>query len=931
MPSLLTSYAPTSHHPTNTNVSPSSSPPPTASGSDPDPPFIPVAPRRRGAQKGDQLTPSTSISSTGSVITASSSTALSSDIAEVDVRRLKYATPNPYSIPLPTDHIPSTPTSLSSSRPSGQADPPSTSAHVPTTDGKKSSPVTSWSSAHAGSNKPVSPSLSLPTPSLRSPPSTLTPSGDEMEEDERNEKEREEEEGEEQPDTAMRTTSASKRSQTSIRTSKQSSPLSHAQHSTPGAPAQVIEIGKGDDEEDEDNVGKRQRKTSPPSSKPSTSPCFHSQPSSYTMAIANSKLTEEVQQLRLDNHHQEQIIIQLRKQMATLTRSLQQQGIGTSPQQNAPSNAQPPAAAQPAAPSLSVLPQPSLVSAASTALVTSSALPAAVMPPAVPSAAAAPKHKTNHVARRHTVEPSEKMLHAASIPTHSETDFIVAVHYAPLSYGKMSRRVHFPDFQHRPVEHGIQVGNQLQRQDGLQVTVPRIPNILLDCLHMSSTALEQKMAALQSQESHEYIYLHNILQSRQNGDQYDLLQHTFSDAECVNSWAKILAPTTQAYKQNRNSDGTRVTIRLSFAHPMIMEAALSTIAAHADRIKETIQSNAGRSQSPTPSTTSTVSMAVSEDEEEKRSRPAHAASSPSSTTLSIGALHSSIVISPYHFHYICTSVSNWPRQHPYELCGGDEQLHAFFHLHAPDLHLITRKEYGTTSSTTMVIGQRHHLHQLLHLQGKVSEEHGISYPLSLQLEVKMMGAQTCTHCWKPGHGARQCPHLPNAPKPISPTSSVHACRECYAFGHHEAACRSTGLVTCHLCKVPGHATGNCQHFKPTTSSLKSFLALAPTPTTCQSAKSSSQQRPAAGEILSAAHHAASSPWTLPFAPPDPATAPQSSPSSVPPSSPPSPPSPSTTATYITQQQLDLALAAINASLQLIMARLPPLSSPQVTQ
>lgn len=263
MPSLLTSYAPTSHHPTNTNVSPSSSPPPTASGSDPDPPFIPVAPRRRGAQKGDQLTPSTSISSTGSVITASSSTALSSDIAEVDVRRLKYATPNPYSIPLPTDHIPSTPTSLSSSRPSGQADPPSTFAHVPTTDGKKSSPVTSWSSAHAGSNKPVSPSLSLPTPSLRSPPSTLTPSGDEMEEDERNEKEREEEEGEEQPDTAMRTTSASKRSQTSIRTSKQS-PLSHAQHSTPGAPAQVIEIGKGDDEEDEDNVGKRQRKTSPP-------------------------------------------------------------------------------------------------------------------------------------------------------------------------------------------------------------------------------------------------------------------------------------------------------------------------------------------------------------------------------------------------------------------------------------------------------------------------------------------------------------------------------------------------------------------------------------------------------------------------------------------------------------------------------------------
>lgn len=649
------------------------------------------------------------------------------------------------------------------------------------------------------------------------------------------------------------------------------------------------------------------------------------------MAIANSKLTEEVQQLRLDNHHQEQIIIQLRDQMATLTRSLQQQGIRTSPQQNSPSNAQPPAAAQPAAPSLRVLPQPSPVSAVSTAPVTSSALPVAVLPPSGPSAAAAPKHKIHHALRRHTVEPSEKMLHAASIPTHSESDFIIAVQYAPLSYGKMSRRVHFSDFQHRPVEHGIQVGNQLQRQDGLQVAVPRIPNILLDCLHLNSTALEQKMAALQSQESREYTYLRNILQSRQNGDQYDLLQHPFSDAECVDSWAKILAPTTQAYKQNRNSDGTRVTIRLSFAHPMIMEAARSTFAAHADHIKETIQSNTGRSHSRTPSTTSTVSMAVSEDEEEKESRPAHAASSPCPPSLSIGALHSSIIISTYRFHYICTSVSNWPRQHPYELCGGDEQLHAFFHLHAPDLHLTTKKEYGTTSSTTMVIGQRHHLHQLLHLQGKVSEEHGISYPLSLQLEVKMMGAQTCTHCWQPGHGARRCPHLPNAPNPISPTSPVHACRECYAFGHHEAACRSTGPVTCHLCKLPGHTTGNCQHFKPVSRLLKAFLAPPSTPTASQSSSSSPQQRLAAGQILSAAHHAASSPWALPPAPPAPATAPQSSPSSIFPSSPPPLPFPSSTAAYITQQQLDLALAAINASLQLIMARLPPLSSPQATQ
>lgn len=275
MPSLLTSFAPTSHHPTNTNVSPSSSPSPTASGNDPDPPFIPVAPRRKGAQQGDKAdhsNPFTSISSTGSAIAAPSSTALSSDIAETDVRGLKFATPNPYSIPPPTDHTHSTPIRLSSSRPSSQADPPSTSHHVPTTNRKKSSPVPSWSSAHAGPNKPISPSLSFHTPSPRSPSSTLTPTGDEMEEDERNEMEREEEGGQEQSDIPMRTTSASKRSQAYIRISKQSPPLAHAQHSTPGAPVQVIEIGKGDDDEDGDNVGKRQRKTSPP---PPSHPPLH--------------------------------------------------------------------------------------------------------------------------------------------------------------------------------------------------------------------------------------------------------------------------------------------------------------------------------------------------------------------------------------------------------------------------------------------------------------------------------------------------------------------------------------------------------------------------------------------------------------------------------------------------------------------------------
>ena len=267
--------------------------------------------------------------------------------------------------------------------------------------------------------------------------------------------------------------------------------------------------------------------------------------------------------------------------------------------------------------------------------------------------------------------------------------------------------------------------------------------------------------------------------------------------------------------------------------------------------------------------------------------------------LSRCARNSTITVTPCRTRYICCSVSNWPREHPSELCGGNDQLDAFLRIHAPDLHIITTEQYGSTNPATTVLCQQQHLPQLLNLRGKTSPEHGISTPLNLHCDVQLMGTQTCTFCWSPGHGAHRCPHRASATSPVLPTSHLPACRHCYPFAHHASACRETTTVTCKLCEVQGHATHACSHFKPSKRSLIDFLK----PRTAPGAQSSSQ---VAAPILSATQLSSQMAW-------------QRGSDSVVTSTPSSPTTP-----YVTPEQLQQALAPLTQALQEIMFRLSPL-------
>jgi len=177
---------------------------------------------------------------------------------------------------------------------------------------------------------------------------------------------------------------------------------------------------------------------------------------------------------------------------------------------------------------------------------------------------------------------------------------------------------------------------------------------------------------------------------------------------------------------------------------------------------------------------------------------------------------------------------------------------AFLRLQAPDLNIVTTELFGSTDPSTIVICEPQHLPQLLKLQGKTSPEHGISTPLNLHCDVQLMGLQTCTFCWSPGHGSTRCPHRTTAANPIAPTSHQPACRFCYSFSHHAAACRETSPVTCKLCEKQGHATHDCAHFKPRKQSLAAYLKL-------RSPQKPNQSQSVAPPILNVAQRASAQP------------------------------------------------------------------------
>jgi hypothetical protein len=455
--------------------------------------------------------------------------------------------------------------------------------------------------------------------------------------------------------------------------------------------------------------------------------------------------------------------------------------------------------------------------------------------------------------RQRTVEPSDSMLQLASLPGVSSTDLIISVEYAPPSAGYMKRRIFFPNHVTSPKDLCITVGSALQDPASLQIAPPRIPASLIKAGGLNSGNLLPLMESLHP-DSKEFKYLDAWRRTSDNGDDFDLQSHQFTDAECVQGWAILLGGETQAYKpiqrEGTVGEGRFVTLRLNFAHPMLMEAARRTFVEHAERILEADQSRPSGSTSPTPSMASTCSNSSNSTD--------LPASIPSVSTahkapLSRCASLSKVTVSPFEIRYICTSVTNWPREHSTEICGGNDQLKAFLHLHAPDLRILITEQFGSTDLSTTVICQQQHLTQLVNLQGKVSPEHGISTPLNLHCNVQLMGAQTCTFCWAPGHGAGRCPHRSTATKPVLPVSSRPACRLCYSFDHHPSACRASGPIQCKICEVQGHATHACSHFKPSKKPLAAFLK----PHAPQVPHSAQKQ---AAPILSAAQVSSARAW-----------------------------------------------------------------------
>lgn len=656
---------------------------------------------------------------------------------------------------------------------------------------------------------------------------------------------------------------------------------------------------------------KRRRTVEPPISSPNTSPITTSELESLTMSAENRQLRLETTALRAR-------LVMVEAQLARL-----QQLFGTTTTPTIPPPSTP--AQSSAAPS----PMASDVDMTTSAQQTQSIIPAeqpssslsahkSSSPPTQKS-----KPKAAAALRGRTVEPTTEQLQRAGLTAFSSTDLVLTIQYAPASSGVMRRRLHFPNHLTASKEVCITVGNQLQDGKGLQIAPPRIPAFIVQTPNLLGGDINLQMAALQP-NSREYHYLQQMQLASQNGDHFDLQQHSFPDAECVSSWSMLLTQATQAYHPAvgnlNNPDEQKVVIHLGFTHQLIKEAAQYTFAAHARRIKDERQDRGG-STSPTPSTASTGSDRSLSSV--NGSPEATSATSPSlhdrRPRLSACALDSNATVADFAQRYVCVSVSNWPREHATELCRSNEHLAAFLRLRAPHLRLLTHQEHGTTSSSTIVICQQQHLTELQRLQGQISPDHGISKPLNLNSAVHMMGAQTCTFCWAPGHGSHRCPQRTRAPSPgLSPPHQA-ACRVCYSFDHHTPACRHSAPVTCKLCELPGHATHACQYFRPSRRSLRDFLGPA-TPTGSRQAQGAAGGPPHPAPILSAAQSSAPHAWQQ-----------------VPSTSPPAMLSASVPATavmaqvaqlqaFVTQQQLQSALLPILSLLQQIQLSFlnPPL-------
>ena len=232
------------------------------------------------------------------------------------------------------------------------------------------------------------------------------------------------------------------------------------------------------------------------------------------------------------------------------------------------------------------------------------------LPATAPAKASPPKRAP--VLRHRAVEPTAALLEAASLPTVSATDLILAIEYAPQSVGFMRRRVFFPNHMTSPRDTCVAVGSALQDPLSLQIAPPRIPAFLIKASGLSPGSLGLLMNTLLP-SSKEYRYLDAWRLAEDSGDQFDLESHAFPDSECVQGWASLLTSSTQAYKPlidgQPEVEGRHVTIRLGFAHPLITEAVRRTLDSHIQRTQESDVTMSPRPASPTASTSSSASDA----------------------------------------------------------------------------------------------------------------------------------------------------------------------------------------------------------------------------------------------------------------------------------------------------------------------------------
>jgi hypothetical protein len=427
-------------------------------------------------------------------------------------------------------------------------------------------------------------------------------------------------------------------------------------------------------------------------------------------------------------------------------------------------------------------------------------------------------------------EPKASLLSSLSLSPYSTTDLMLDIRLPPTTI-KMARG-HFPNHTTQPANHRMGIVNLLQNADGVQLNPPRVP-LFVTKAHGerdSIVVLQHSYAP----DSREYRYLDGIQQAEMNGDEYDPCQHTFTTAECVTTWHQLLTLDTRVVASQHQR---KLCIRLALSNPVLTAAVRAAVAAHVQHVELLLagrhSKQAGAAArfsmtSPTPSVASTTSASSSEelalsDTSSMEEDTQQANSEHNLAQLSHAAMHCTVSVSPFRLRYAMCTISNWPRAHPTELCAGNEQLTAFAHRHAPDVRLVTKEEHGMTSVNVTAYCQQRHLSQLAGLNGRVSVEHGIHYPLRLHTTIHVMGAKTCTFCWQPNHGAAQCPRRASNGNAAQPVPTHPACRQCYSFAHTAEACTSTVARVCTLCKKEGHCTSQCTHFFPSRLPLQQYL------------------------------------------------------------------------------------------------------------